>query len=94
MGYEGPECYIFQPTSPGKPATWCLILDYYSKGRGYQPFVTHDLASGQFTPGEGFTFPFQFRHGSVVPVTSAEYDELGGSKKLLQGSVIFKDLGG
>jgi hypothetical protein len=75
-GHEGPECYVVEPASPGKQATWCLILDHYSKGRGYQPFVTHDLASGQFKPGEGFSFPFHFRHGSVIPVTSAEYQRL------------------
>jgi hypothetical protein len=76
FGYEGPECYMVEPASPGKPATWCLILDHFSKGGGYEPFVTHDLASGQFTPGEHFTFPFHFRHGSVMPVTSAEYQRL------------------
>lgn len=75
-GHEGPECYIVDPASPGKPATWCLILDHYAKGLGYQPFVTHDLASGRFTPGEGFTFPFHFRHGSVIPVTKAEFQRL------------------
>ncbi len=75
-GHEGPACYIVEPASSGKPATWCLILDNYAKGRGYQPFVTHDLAGGQFTPGEGFIFPFPFRHGSVLPVTSAEYQRL------------------
>lgn len=75
-GHKGPECYIVEPASPGKPATWCLILDHYAKGRGYQPFVTHDLAKGQFTPGEGFIFPFPFRHGSIIPVTNAEYQRL------------------
>ena len=75
-GHEGPECYVVEPASDGKPATWCLILDHYAKGRGYQPFVTQDLAKGQFTPGEGFSFPFHFRHGSVLPVTSDEYQRL------------------
>jgi len=75
-GHEGPACYIVEPASSGKPATWCLILDNYARGRGYQPFVTHDLAGGQFTPGEGFVFPFPFRHGSVLPLTSAEYQRL------------------
>lgn len=32
--YEGPECYLVEPASAGKPPTWCLILDYYSKGQG------------------------------------------------------------
>ncbi len=75
-GYEGPQCYLVEPASPGKPATWCLILDHYSKGRGYQPFVTHDLASGQFTPAVGFSFPFHFRHGAVLPVTNSEFQRL------------------
>lgn len=75
-GHEGPECYLVEAASADKPATWCLILDHYAKGLGYQPFVTHDFASGQFTPGAGFSFPFHFRHGSVVPVTSAEYQRL------------------
>jgi hypothetical protein len=75
-GYEGPECYLVEPASAGKPAAWCLILDYYSKGKGYQPFVTHDLPGGQFTPAEGFSFPFHFRHGSVMPVTAAEQERL------------------
>lgn len=76
VGYEGPECYLVEPASAGKPPTWCLILDYYSKGKGYQPFTTNDLASGQFTPAEGFSFPFRFRHGSILPVSAAEYQRL------------------
>jgi hypothetical protein len=75
-GYEGPECYQIKPAADGKPATWCLILDQYSKGTGYQPFVTDDLSSGQFKPGEGFVFPFRFRHGCALPVSAAEYERL------------------
>lgn len=75
-GYEGPECYQIKPAGDGKPATWCLILDQYSKGTGYQPFVTDNLSSGQFAPDKGFIFPFRFRHGSVLPVTAREYDRL------------------
>lgn len=75
-GYEGPECYQIQPASAGKPATWCLILDQYSKGAGYQPFVTEDLSSGQFKAGDGFVFPFKFRHGCVLPISAAEYERL------------------
>lgn len=76
IGYEGPECYLIEPASEGKPPTWGLILDQYSKQAGYQPFTTHDLASGQFTPGTGFTFPFRFRHGSVVPISTEEYSRI------------------
>ncbi|PTX95420.1 endo-1,4-beta-xylanase [Spartobacteria bacterium LR76] len=75
-GYEGPQCYLASPASGNKPASWCLVLDRYSKGTGYQPFVTTDLASGDFTPGEGFRFPFPFRHGSILPLTEAEYRRL------------------
>jgi hypothetical protein len=75
VGYEGPECYPLQSVA-GEPPTWCLILDYYSKGQGYQPFVTHDLAGGQFTPATGFTFPFRFRHGCVLPLSEVEYRTL------------------
>jgi sucrose-6-phosphate hydrolase SacC (GH32 family) len=75
-GYEGPECYPIKVAANGTPTAWCLILDQYSKGTGYQPFVTEDLSSGQFKSGEGFVFPFRFRHGSVLPLSSAEYQRL------------------
>ena len=75
-GYEGPECYVVEPAKDGKPATWCLILDHYSKGEGYKPFVSTDIAGGQFSPGEGFTFPFRFRHGSVLPLSKEEYERV------------------
>ena len=75
-GYEGPECYQVAAAAAGQPATWCLILDYYSKGQGYQPYVTTDLAKGQFTAGQGFTFPFHFRHGSIQPLSQTEYEKV------------------
>ncbi|MCU0781636.1 MAG: family 43 glycosylhydrolase, partial [Akkermansiaceae bacterium] len=79
-GYEGPECYLVEPATGNKPAVWCLILDHYAKGRGYQPYLTRDLASGHFEPAEGFRFPFKLRHGSVLPLTAAEYRRLAGAK--------------
>jgi arabinoxylan arabinofuranohydrolase len=75
-GYEGPECYLLNPASGSNPATWCLILDQYSRGAGYQPFVTQDLAGAQFTKADDFKFPFLFRHGSVLPVSELEYQQL------------------
>jgi sucrose-6-phosphate hydrolase SacC (GH32 family) len=75
-GYEGPECYQLKPAAAGKPATWCLILDNYARSAGYKPFVTDDLGSGQFKPGEGFVFPFLLRHGCVLPISAAEYERL------------------
>lgn len=75
-GYEGPECYPIEPASRDKPATWCLILDQYSAGTGYHPFVSADLSAGEFKPGEDFAFPFHFRHGSVLPISEEEYQRL------------------
>lgn len=76
QGYEGPECYCLKPAAPGKPATWCLILDHYAKQAGYQPFVTDDLGSGQFKPGENFVFPFPLRHGCALAISAAEFERL------------------
>lgn len=75
-GYEGPECYQLKPATGGKPAVWCLVLDHYARGAGYQPYITDDLSSGRFTPGPDFSFPFHFRHGSILPVSTGEYEDL------------------
>ncbi len=75
-GYEGPEAYQIEPASDSTPARWTLILDQYSQSTGYQPYVTEDLASGQFQPAEDFTFPFHFRHGSVIPLNIEEFERL------------------
>ncbi len=72
-GYEGPECYQLEAASPGKPAVWSLIFDNYRRGRGYIPWTTTNLSSGQFEPAEGFKFPFKFRHGAVLPLAADEY---------------------
>lgn len=75
-GYEGPQCYLIELATAARPPVWGLILDHYSKGRGYQPFTTRDLASGNFEKADDFTFPFHFRHGSVLPVTDEEFARL------------------
>jgi hypothetical protein len=75
-GYEGPECFLLEPAANGNPPTWCLLLDQYSKGAGYQPFLTHDLAGGQFTAAPDISFPFLFRHGAVLSLTAAEYERV------------------
>ena len=71
-GYEGPEAYVIEPAAEGRPPVWTLILDHYSAGRGYQPYISRDLASGQFELGAGFSFPFPFRHGSILPLSEEE----------------------
>jgi beta-xylosidase len=75
-GYEGPACYQIAPAAAGQTATWCLLLDNFTKGAGYKAFVTHDLAGGKFEPAADIKFPFRFRHGTVLPVTAEEYARL------------------
>jgi sucrose-6-phosphate hydrolase SacC (GH32 family) len=73
-GYEGPTC--FQMKSPAGKLQWCLLLDHYAKGMGYQPFVADDLASGKFEPAETFVFPYRFRHGTVLTISADEVERL------------------
>ncbi|MFG2737184.1 glycoside hydrolase family 43 protein [Streptomyces harbinensis] len=56
---------------------WYLFIDEFG-GRGYVPFETTDLASGVWTPVAGYRLPASPRHGTVLPVTQAEYDRLAG----------------
>ena len=74
-GFEGPACYRIKSTDEGD-GTWCLLLDFYRESKGYQPYLTKDLASGEFSRAEGMSFPFHFRHGSVLAVSEDEYQRL------------------
>lgn len=76
QGYEGPQCYLIEPAAEGRAPVWGLILDAYATGRGYIPFTTRDLASGRFEEAQGFTFPYRFRHGSVLTLTAEEHARL------------------
>ncbi|MES4905841.1 MULTISPECIES: family 43 glycosylhydrolase [unclassified Streptomyces] len=67
---EGPT--IFKSNTEDK---WYLFIDEFG-GRGYIPFETTDLASGKWTPSENYQLPASPRHGTVLPVTQAEYDRL------------------
>jgi len=76
-GYEGPACFKLEPAEPDKPANWCLLLDWYSRGNGYQPYETDDLAGGKFSKMGRMRFPFRpVRHGAVMPVTESEMTRL------------------
>lgn len=78
-GYEGPTCFMIEPAAAGKPAKWCLLLDWYSRGRGYQPYDTTDLSGGEFEEGGRMNFPFHpVRHGTVMPISAEEMDRLQG----------------
>ncbi|MGN9846861.1 RICIN domain-containing protein [Nonomuraea sp. H19] len=54
---------------------WYMFIDEYG-GRGYVPFTTTDLNTRQWSPVSGYTMPGRPRHGTVLPITQAEYDRL------------------
>ncbi len=67
---EGPT--VFRSNTEKK---WYLFVDEYG-GRGYVPFETTDLDSGKWTMSTNYQLPASPRHGTVLPVTQAEYDRL------------------
>ncbi|MBQ8136344.1 MAG: glycoside hydrolase family 43 protein [Clostridia bacterium] len=72
--YEAPTAVR---TEDGK---WCLFLDYYGArgaGQGYVPFVSESLEEGRFVRSDNrFSFPFGFKHGTILPITEEEYDRM------------------
>jgi len=65
---------------------WCLFLDYYgatdAEGHGYVPFVAETLASGHFIRSdESFSFPYGYKHGTILSITDEEYKRLKQFKK-------------
>lgn len=74
MVYEAPTAFKL---SDGR---WCLMLDYYGvkgKGQGYVPFVSDDISKGVFLRSDGeFSFPYGFKHGTVLEITEAEYERV------------------
>ena len=67
---EGPT--VFKSNTEDK---WYVFIDEFG-GRGYVPFETTDLDSGQFTMSQDYQLPRRPRHGTVLPVTKAELDRL------------------
>ena len=59
---------------------WCLFVDYYGAkgaGQGYVPFVAPSLKSGAFVRSDAaFSFPYGFKHGTILPITDEEYDRM------------------
>jgi len=68
---------------------WCLFLDFcgipveneiYGQNasiQGYVPFISDTLSSGKFTRCDSdFSFPYGYKHGTVMPVTTDEYERL------------------
>jgi beta-xylosidase len=79
---EGPT--VFKSNTEKK---WYLFIDEYG-GRGYVPFETTDLDSGKWTPSTNYQLPSSPRHGTVLPVTQAEYDRLLGAYPATPASVV------
>jgi hypothetical protein len=67
---EGPT--VFKSNTEDK---WYLFADETPK-RGYLPFETTDLAGGKWRMPTDYALPANPRHGTVLPITQAEYDRL------------------
>lgn len=70
---EGPT--VFASNSEDK---WYLFIDEFTD-RGYVPFETTDLASGEWSMVEEYSLPESSRHGTVMPITQAEHDRLSAA---------------
>lgn len=72
--YEAPAVFRLED------GRWCLLIDYFGvpgKGQGYVPFLADSLASGHFRRADGaFSFPYGFKHGTVLVITPEEYERL------------------
>ena len=72
--YEAPTAYKL---SNGK---WCLMLDFFGvegEGQGYVPFIADEIDSGLFIRSdESFSFPYRFKHGTVLSITMEEYNRI------------------
>ena len=85
---EGPT--VFKSNTEDK---WYLFIDEYG-GRGYVPFETTDLDSGRWTMSANYQLPASPRHGTVMPVTQAEYDRLLAAYPETPTSVVDATAGG
>lgn len=72
--YEGPTAVRLEE------GQWCLFLDYYGvpgAGQGYVPFIAKSLESGCFVRSDKqFSFPYGYKHGTVIPISMEEYDRI------------------
>ncbi|MEK4059695.1 MULTISPECIES: glycoside hydrolase family 43 protein [unclassified Paenibacillus] len=72
--YEAPTAFKL---SNGK---WCLMLDFFGvegEGQGYVPFIADEIDSGRFIRSdESFSFPYGFKHGTVLAITMEEYNRI------------------
>jgi len=63
-----------------KDGNWLLFLDYYgiaAEEQVYVPFISNQLSEGVFTRSdESFSFPYGFKHGTILEITNDEYTRL------------------
>jgi hypothetical protein len=67
---EGPT--IFKSNTEEK---WYMFIDEFG-GRGYVPFETVNLLSGEWKMSTNYHLPARPRHGTVIPVTKREHEAL------------------
>ncbi|WMC93253.1 glycoside hydrolase family 43 protein [Kineothrix sp. MB12-C1] len=74
--YEAPTAFRLED------GRWCLMFDYYGvpgKGQGYVPFLCEDISKGVFKRADAqFSFPYGFKHGTVLEITMEEYERIKG----------------
>lgn len=65
---------------------WCLFLDFYGCSeaeQGYVPFPAEKIAAGDFArEDKSFTFPYGYKHGTILAITMEEYERLKAYKKM------------
>lgn len=68
---------------------WSLFLDYYGvpgEGQGYVPFVADSMESGRFVRSdEKFHFPYGYKHGTIIKISTEEYERIRNHYHLIKG---------
>ncbi|TGJ88510.1 hypothetical protein E0Z10_g258 [Xylaria hypoxylon] len=71
---EGPTVFKSNPNDVHGDKFY-LFVDEYT-GRGYVPLETTDIANPRWTVSSSFKLPTSPRHGTVLPITSAELSRI------------------
>jgi hypothetical protein len=77
---EGSGSYEAPTAVKTEDGRWLLFLDRFGVAenlQGYVPFVADSLENGAFIrSSNAFSFPYGFKHGTILPITLEEYDRL------------------
>lgn len=87
---EGPELFRYNDADiriiNGRPMRFGLMCDQFAECKGYLPFRSADLSSRDlkdWTVADDIDFgELTKRHGSILPITAAEYDAVGAAFSL------------